>query len=87
MLASAAGPPFAHRGLVDGEEIELGGLTLTALATPGHTDEHLSYLLHEAGRVAREFTGGSLMVGSAARTAWLGADRTDQLARAPFASL
>jgi len=46
VLASAAGRRgFAHRGLRDGEEIDLGGLRLRALATPGHTDEHLSFLL------------------------------------------
>jgi glyoxylase-like metal-dependent hydrolase (beta-lactamase superfamily II) len=27
---------FAHRALEDGEEVDLGGLTLQVLATPGH---------------------------------------------------
>jgi hydroxyacylglutathione hydrolase len=46
ILASAAGMrAFDHHGLADGDEIDLGGLTLRALATPGHTDEHLSFLL------------------------------------------
>src|SRR5262245_40284384 len=46
VLASAAGNrTFAHTGLVDGDEVDLGGLTLRALATPGHTPEHLSYLI------------------------------------------
>src|SRR6266516_5369682 len=43
LLASAAGGrAFAHRGLADGEEVDLGGLTLRAWATPGHTGEHLA---------------------------------------------
>jgi glyoxylase-like metal-dependent hydrolase (beta-lactamase superfamily II) len=43
LLASAAGRrEFAHTGLVDGDEVDLGGLTLRAIATPGHTGEHLS---------------------------------------------
>jgi len=32
----AANLAAAHRGLEDGEELDLGGLTLRALATPGH---------------------------------------------------
>ena len=41
---------FGHRGLEDGEEVDLGGLTLRVLATPGHAPEHVSYLLLDAGR-------------------------------------
>ncbi|MCE0766261.1 MBL fold metallo-hydrolase [Pseudonocardia kujensis] len=88
VLASAAGRRrFAHRGLHDGEEVDLGGLRLTAVATPGHTDEHLSFLVADGPRPVGVFTGGSLIVGSAARPDLLGPDRTDELARAQFASL
>ncbi|WP_282697443.1 MBL fold metallo-hydrolase [Streptomyces sp. CC208A] len=88
ILASAAGHRgFDHRGLADGDEADLGGLTLRALATPGHTDEHLSFLLLDGGRELGVFTGGSLIVDSAARTDLLGADRTEELARAQYRSL
>jgi glyoxylase-like metal-dependent hydrolase (beta-lactamase superfamily II) len=88
VLASAAGHRmFDHRGLRDGEEVDLGGLTLRALATPGHTDEHLSFLLLDGAAPVGVFTGGSLIVGSAARTDLLGAERTEELARAQYASL
>ncbi|MHA6622251.1 rhodanese-like domain-containing protein [Pseudonocardia sp. DLS-67] len=88
ILASAAGRrAFDHRGLGDGDEVDLGGLTVMALATPGHTDEHLSYLLCDADRPVGVFTGGSLIVGSAARTDLLGPGRAEELARAQFASL
>jgi glyoxylase-like metal-dependent hydrolase (beta-lactamase superfamily II)/rhodanese-related sulfurtransferase len=88
ILASAAGRrAFGHRGLADGDEVDLGGLTLRALATPGHTDEHLSFLLHDGGRELGVFTGGSMIVNSAARTDLLGADRTEKLARAQYRSL
>jgi hydroxyacylglutathione hydrolase len=88
ILASAAGRRrFDHRGLGDGDEVDLGGLTLQAIATPGHTDEHLSFLLRDGPTPLGVFTGGSLIVGSAARTDLLGPDHTDDLARAQYASL
>jgi hydroxyacylglutathione hydrolase len=88
ILAAAAGRRgFDHRALRDGDEVDLGGLTLQALATPGHTDEHLSFLLRDGSRTVGVFTGGSLIVGSAARTDLLGADRTGELARDQYASL
>ncbi|MFI6705491.1 rhodanese-like domain-containing protein [Nonomuraea sp. NPDC050478] len=88
VLASASGQrAFPHRGLADGDEVDLGGLRLRALATPGHTDEHLSFLLLDGGRELGVFTGGSLIVNSAARTDLLGADRTEELARAQYHSM
>jgi hydroxyacylglutathione hydrolase len=88
VLASAAGArAYPHTPLGDGDEVDLGGLTLRALATPGHTDEHLSYLLLDGCRELGVFTGGSLIVGSAARTDLLAAGRTAELARAQYRSL
>ncbi|HCT77485.1 MAG TPA: MBL fold metallo-hydrolase [Micromonosporaceae bacterium] len=88
ILASAAGNRrFEHRGLRDGDEIDLGGLTLQAWATPGHTDEHLSFVVKDGSRPLGVFSGGSLIVGSAARTDLLGDDRTIELAHAQYASL
>jgi hydroxyacylglutathione hydrolase len=88
VLAAAAGQrTFPHAALADGDETDLGGLTLRALATPGHTGEHLSYLLLDGGRELGVFTGGSLIVGSAARTDLLGAGRAEELARAQYRSL
>src|SRR6266702_3061826 len=64
VLASAAGRrAFPHTALADGDEADLGGLTLRALATPGHTDEHLSYLLLDEARELGVFTGGSARPG------------------------
>ncbi len=39
-----------HQGLRDGTEIELGKVTLRALHTPGHTPEHLSFLVSDGAR-------------------------------------
>ncbi|MGH3201969.1 MAG: MBL fold metallo-hydrolase [Streptosporangiaceae bacterium] len=88
VLAAVSGRrAFPHTGLGDGDEIDLGGLRLRVLATPGHTDEHLSYLLLDGDRELGVFTGGSLIVGSAARTDLLGAGRAEELARAQYRSL
>jgi hydroxyacylglutathione hydrolase len=88
VLASAAGNrTFAHTRLGDGDEVDLGGLTLRALATPGHTAEHLSFLLLDGPREIGVFTGGSLIVGAAARTDLVAAEYTEGLARAQYRSL
>jgi rhodanese-related sulfurtransferase len=88
VLASRAGSrEFPHRGLVDGDEADLGGLTLRAMATPGHTHEHLAFQVVDGSRVLGVFTGGSLLVGSAARTDLVSPERTEELARAQYRSL
>jgi hydroxyacylglutathione hydrolase len=88
VLGSAAGHRlFDHRGLQEGDEVDLGGLTLRALATPGHTPEHLSYLLLDGRDQLAVFTGGSLIVGAAARTDLAGEENTETLARAQYRSL
>jgi hydroxyacylglutathione hydrolase len=77
----------AHRPLRDGDELELGGLTLEVIATPGHTPEHLAYLLRDAGRPMALFSGGTLMAGGVARPDLLSADQTEPLARAAYRSI
>jgi hydroxyacylglutathione hydrolase len=59
--------------LADGQELEVGPYRLRVLATPGHTPEHVSYLLlDETGLPLTLFSGGALMVGTAARPDLLG---------------
>ncbi len=88
VLAPAAGrSEFPHRGLRDGEVVDLGGLTLQALATPGHTPEHLSYLLLDGVEPVALFSGGSLLVGAVARTDLIAPERTEELARGLWRSL
>lgn len=84
---AAAGLQFPHRGLADGDEVDLGGLSLRALATPGHTPEHLSWLLVDGARPLALFSGGSLLVGAVARTDLISPDRTEELARSLWRSL
>jgi hydroxyacylglutathione hydrolase len=87
LAAAEGGSGFGHRGLRDGDEVDLGGLRLRALATPGHTPEHLSYLLLDGDRPAALFSGGSLLVGAVARTDLIAPERTGELARALWRSL
>lgn len=78
---------FEHRGVEAGEEMALGGLTLRAMPTPGHTPEHLAYLLTDGDEPLALFSGGSLLVGAVARTDLIAADLTEELARRLFRSL
>ncbi|WP_412542966.1 rhodanese-like domain-containing protein [Longispora sp. K20-0274] len=88
ILASAAGMrEFGHTGLTDGDAVDLGGLRLDVLSTPGHTDEHLAYVLRDGNTTVGVFTGGCLMVGAAARTDLIDPDRTIELARTEYASI
>jgi glyoxylase-like metal-dependent hydrolase (beta-lactamase superfamily II)/rhodanese-related sulfurtransferase len=87
LVAGAGGHAFPVRRLADGDDVDLGGLTLQALATPGHTPEHLSYLLLDGATPLALFSGGSLLVEAVARTDLISPDRTEELARQLWRSL
>ena len=77
-----------HRDVAAGDEIQVReGLVLRAIATPGHTPDHLAYLLCEEGRPTALFSGGSLMVGTVGRTDLLGPAPRDALTRQLFRAL
>jgi len=79
----AAKLEVAHRGLDGGIEVDLGGgFQLRALATPGHTPEHLAYLLLDDGIPLALFSGGALIPGGAARTDLIDPKQTEPLTRA-----
>jgi hydroxyacylglutathione hydrolase len=79
---------FPHEPLRDGSRVELGTVTLTAMHTPGHTPEHLSYLATtEKGQPWGFFSGDFLFADSVGRPDLLGAGQTPGLARALFRSL
>ena len=88
VVASAAGDlAWPHVGFRAGDELDLGRWQLRALATPGHTPEHLAYLLSADGRPRAVFTGGSLLVGSVARTDLIDPADTEALTRALWRSI
>ncbi len=78
---------FERRPVADGDELEVGTLRVRVMATPGHTDTHLSYVINDdAGSPAAVFTGGSLLYGSVGRTDLVDPNRTDELTRAQYHS-
>jgi glyoxylase-like metal-dependent hydrolase (beta-lactamase superfamily II) len=84
---AAADLAYPYRGVRHQEEIDLGGLVVRPLATPGHTPEHMSYLLLDDGSPVAVFTGGAVIVGSIARTDLVSADRTETLTREAYRSV
>ncbi len=86
-LVNAADPVrFDRTPIRDGDSLQVGGMRLRVLATPGHTFTHLSYVLEAGGQVTGVFTGGSLLYGSTGRPDLLGPLHTVTLAHAQYAS-
>ena len=85
-IPADASPAFAHRGLQSGEFVEVGEVAIEAIASPGHTPEHLSYAFHGVGPPVL-FSGGSLIVGGAARTDLIDPSLTETLTRAQHRTL
>lgn len=60
VLGFRPGPEFEPTStLADGDIVEIGDVTLTAVHTPGHTDDHLCYRIADV-----VFTGDHIMGGS-----------------------
>ena len=73
---------FPHQPIDDGDPISLGRLRLEALWTPGHTPEHISYLLFdqvEGVSPVALFSGDALFAGEIGRPDLLGEDKTGEL--------
>jgi hydroxyacylglutathione hydrolase len=87
---NAADPvAFGRLPLRDGDTLTAGSLRVQVMATPGHTDTHLAYVVtgtSAPGEPAAAFTGGSLLYGSVGRTDLVDAARTGELTRAQFRS-
>src|SRR5467141_392502 len=91
IVASAdAGLEFAHQAVRDGDVVAVGDVSVTVLARPGHTPEHVSYLARDTSRPAEPpvlFSGGSLLVGAVSRTDLLGHEHATGLAHQLYRSL
>lgn len=82
---------MGHLALRDGDALRAGRLRLVALHTPGHTPEHLSFVLFDEEREPSQpvalFSGDFLFVGSLGRPDLLGEDAKQALAHDLYRSL
>ncbi len=75
---------------VNGSRYKIGNIEIQAIHTPGHTPEHMSYLLTDHLRASEPimfFTGDFLFVGSIGRPDLLGGDTVTPLAEALYQTL
>ncbi len=77
---------FPRLAVSDGDEFEIGNLVVRAMHTPGHTPNHMSYVVSEGGHQRAVLSGGSLLYGTVGRTDLISADLTDRLTRDQFHS-
>jgi hydroxyacylglutathione hydrolase len=91
IYASAYGDyELDYRALYDGESLDVGKFRLRAIHTPGHTPEHLCFLV--SGGDGAEgpwglFSGDTLFAGEVGRPDLLGDETEQELARQLYASL
>lgn len=78
---------FPHRPVTPGERVGAGAFEIEVIASPGHTPEHLAYVFRFEGEEPALFSGGSLIVGGAARTDLISADVTEELTHAQYRTL
>lgn len=81
---------FPHDQFRDGEELMAGNARIVALHTPGHTPEHLSFLVydqHRCGYPLALLSGDLLFVGSLGRPDLLGEGAQRQLAAQLYDSI
>jgi len=84
--SAEANVSFEHDPLTEDSVIDLGAFQIRVMTTPGHTPEHISFLLVEPdGKTPSAlFSGGALIVGGAARTDLLGHEHTHALAQEQY---
>lgn len=88
--AGGARYEFEHEPIHDGDTFTLGAVLMTVRHTPGHTPEHIAFLVAEADHPDAPWgvlTGDSLFVSSAGRPDLLGDDQARKLAAQQFHTL
>lgn len=77
---------FDHETVRDGDTFTFGGMRMTALFTPGHTPEHMSYLLFDGDTETPwgVLSGDAFFVDSVGRPDLLGKDETEKLTEQLF---
>ncbi|MGX1159421.1 glyoxylase-like metal-dependent hydrolase (beta-lactamase superfamily II) [Arthrobacter sp. SLBN-100] len=86
LISAADDVPYTRQPISDGDTVQVGRMTLKAVATPGHTHHHLSYIVTDGERQA-VFSGGSLLYGSVGRTDLVSREDTVPLTHHQYASV
>jgi glyoxylase-like metal-dependent hydrolase (beta-lactamase superfamily II)/rhodanese-related sulfurtransferase len=89
LVPADAQVPYAHTPVRDGDQFTVGAMTLTVLATPGHTPHHVSYVVERTDAPTVDgasqhpgalFTGGSMLYGAVGRPDLVKPELTEGLA-------
>ena len=80
-------PSYADHVVQDGDEFKVGALTFKASHTPGHTPEHVMWVLSENGVIQKLFTGDFLFVGGVGRPDLLGEEEMQKLSHQLYHSV
>ena len=82
---------FPHEDMADGDSVEIGAVRIEAVHTPGHTPEHLSFLVYDGARSKEVpmlmLSGDFLFVGSLGRPDLLGEEAKRALAESLYDSV
>lgn len=82
---------FPHTPLEDGASLSIGRVRIEAMHTPGHTPEHMAYLVYDTARSSSVpelfLTGDFVFVGSLGRPDLIGEEAKHGLARQQYDSV
>ena len=81
---------YPHVSLRDRDHIDIGALRVACVDTPGHTPEHVAFIVADLRRADDPqylFSGGALLVGHIARVDLLGPELEEKMARAAYETL
>lgn len=85
VIPADSGQTFEAQEVNDGGRISVGTLKVTALHTPGHTPNHMSYVVTD-GKTTAVYTGGSVLYGTVGRSDLISKDMTRPLTEAQYDS-
>ncbi len=65
-ISEKVGVSYPHTGFDEGDEVKIGAVTISALHTPGHSPDSLTFVAKENDKYAL-FTGDTLFIGNVGR--------------------